>query len=239
MDEPRVRVLASSGVVHGGGLRRGRLGDGEVLVGRLADGEVVAFSATCPHQGTDLGDARLVDGCVRCPLHAYSYDARTGENVVPRRELAVAELWKAAPGYLRVFAVEEREGWIWVGRQARAAPEGYDAAAELPPGRVDRETVPSRVVEVVRVAPGTTFELRLPTTPRPGFVWRVDTGGQLLAVVGERVEPGSPMGHVFRLAARAAGRSTVRCTYAPPWERAPAEVRLFVVETAADVAPYS
>ena len=52
-----------------------------VLVARLENGRAVAFARHCPHQDTDLGDATVVDGSIRCPRHEYLYDAVTGENV--------------------------------------------------------------------------------------------------------------------------------------------------------------
>jgi predicted secreted protein len=83
--------------------------------------------------------------------------------------------------------------------------------------------------KTLRVAPGNTFELRLPTTPKPGFIWRVDTGGPLLAVVEERFEPGDPPRHLIRLAARGEGETVVRCMYARPWDTEPTEVRTYTV----------
>ena len=223
MDEPLVRALASGELVAGAAPRRVTVAGADLLVARLPDSRVVAFAAACPHQGTDLEGATFCDGRVRCPLHLYEYDLETGENVVPTRDLDPPELRKAAPGYLRVHAVEECDGWIWVGEEPKAPPPSYEppvaSAAPAPPAG-----------DSLRVRPGATFELRLPTTPRPGFVWRVETDGSVLAVVGQRSERD---GHVVRLAARSSGRTTVRCTYARPWDREPGEVRAYdvVVDT--------
>lgn len=218
MDGPLVRVGPSSEVTAGGPPRRVTFAGAELLLVRLPDDRVVAFSATCPHQRTDLEGATFCDGRVRCPLHLYEYDLDTGENVVPARDLDAAALRKAAPGYLRVHPVEERDGWIWVGAEPTPPPPSYEPPADGAP--------PAPAGGLLGVAPGTTFELRLPTPPRPGYVWRVETGSPVLAVVGQRSERGE---HVVRLAARAPGRATVRCAYARPWDREPAEVRTYEV----------
>ena len=108
------------------------------------------------------------------------------------------------------------------------------ARARMEGGRGLREEpgVAAGSTDIVRVATGTTFELRLPTTPRPGFVWRVDTGGSLLAVVAERFQPGPPSHPLRRGAARHPGRATLRCLYARPWDAEPAEVRTYDVRVA-------
>jgi len=228
--EPNLRKVTVEGV--------------DVLLGRLADGPVVAFSARCPHQQTDLAEATFFDGLVRCPLHVYLYDPLTGQNVLPSRDTEPANLWKLKPGFLPVHPVEERDGWIWVGPEPRAAPAQYDPRLEVPPARaVPPSTGPAaptadraapggpvdHPAKTVRVAPGTTFTLRLPTTPKPGFVWRVETGGPLLTVVEERYDFGDPPRHIIRVAARGEGESTLRCLYARPWDAVAAETRTYTV----------
>jgi len=225
--EPRLKMVTVAGT--------------DVLLGRLAGGPVIAFSATCPHQQTHLEGATFFDGRVRCPLHVYLYDPQTGENVVPARDADPANLWKLKPGYLPVYPVEERDGWIWVGSEPKPPPAAYDPEKERPPPPGARRTaspeaVPASVgapldhpAKVLRVASGGSFTVRLPTTPRPGFVWRVETGGPLLAVVEERFEPGDPPRHLVKVAARGEGQSTLRCLYARPWDTKPVEIRTYEV----------
>lgn len=227
-----MRVLPGAELAVGSGLHRAVVAGEAVLLARLDDGRAVCVTATCPHQATDLGDGDLVgEGRVRCRLHHYEYDVVTGENVVPTREVDPAKLWKAAPGYLRVFPVEERDGWVWVGTVAGPPPPSFDPGREREPVGTASPAVATGpgAVEAVEVARGTTVELRLPAPGRPGFVWRVDVRGPAVAVVGERVERGAPSTHVVRLAGRAVGRATVRCTYARPWDRVPADVRTYEV----------
>ncbi len=225
-------------------LRRVTVEGTDVLLGRLSDGPVVAFSVRCPHQQTDLEEATFFDGLVRCPLHVYLYDPLTGENVLPSRDADPASLWKLKPGFLPVHPVEERDGWIWVDPRPQPAPARYDPQLEAPPARPaagntesaapagERLTAGGPVnhpAKTIRVAPGTTFTLRLATTPKPGFVWRVETGGPLLTVVEERYDFGDPPRHIIRVAARGQGESTLRCLYARPWDAVAAETRTYTV----------
>jgi len=224
------------------GIRRVRVNGAAVLLGRLPHVGVVAFAAICPHEQTDMEEgARFVDGKVRCPLHFYLYDARTGENVYPAREADPAEMWKLKPGYLRVYPVEERDGWIWVGTEPEPAPAAYDPDLEQPPSRTEPPVAEplaaarpaagptEHPTKTLRVAPGATFTLRLPTTPRPGFVWRVETDGPLLRVVEERFEHGDPPRHLVRVNARGTGEATLRCLYARPWDTKAAETRIYKI----------
>lgn len=57
------------------------LGDEEVAVFRTRPGEVFATQARCPHRGAPLADGLMGSGRIVCPLHAYTFDLRTGEPV--------------------------------------------------------------------------------------------------------------------------------------------------------------
>lgn len=198
----------------------------DVLLARLG-GRVVAFSATCPHQRTDLEGASFVDGGIRCPQHAYLYDLGTGENLAPARTADPAELPKLRPGYLPLYPVEERDGWIWVGPEALPPPPAHDPARERPPPPRAGEPV-AQPTEALRVVAGATFELRLPTTPVPGCSWRVEAG-PLLTVVEQRLEAVDPPRHLVRVVAGHEGAAALRCTYARPWDAEPLEVRTYEV----------
>ncbi len=41
--------------------------------------QVFALDDICPHEGGSLGEGEIEDGCVLCPLHAWSFDIETGE----------------------------------------------------------------------------------------------------------------------------------------------------------------
>ena len=226
------RVLDSASLT-GDSLRRVTVAGANVMLGRLPDGRVVAFSANCPHQRTDFGRATFVEGVVQCTLHSYCYDTETGENVYPAGEVDPSELWRSKPGYLPVYRAEERDGWIWVEPEPLPPPASYDPDLERSPApAAPANPVPAGGVhptKTLKVAPGTTFGLRLATNPRPGFAWRVETAGPLLAVVEERFQGGEKPAHVVRIAARGQGRSTVTCKYARPWDTKPAEVRTYEI----------
>ena len=110
-----------------------RVGECHVLVARLRSGEVVAFGPSCPHQFTELDDATIWDGNLRCPRHSYLFDTRTGENIHPRREAKVENLWKLRPGYLPCYEVREEDGWIWVSDETKPPPVSYDPSLEVRP----------------------------------------------------------------------------------------------------------
>jgi nitrite reductase (NADH) small subunit len=53
----------------------------QIAVFRLRDGSLRALDAVCPHRGGPLSDG-IADGrVVICPLHNYTYDLDTGEEV--------------------------------------------------------------------------------------------------------------------------------------------------------------
>jgi nitrite reductase (NADH) small subunit len=53
----------------------------QIAVFRLRDGSVRAVDAVCPHRGGPLSDGLADDRVVICPLHNYTYDLSTGEEV--------------------------------------------------------------------------------------------------------------------------------------------------------------
>jgi len=232
-------------------IRRVRVGDTYVLVARLADGEVVAFDGTCPHQVTELDTSSIVDGLVSCPRHRYLYDPRSGSNVVPTCTAKRENLWKLKPGYLPVFAVEERDGWIWVDPMPRPAPADYDPSLEVRPlrpraGDEDADAdargpevmIPGpppldmpteRSLKVLDVAADSTFDLRLPIPAGERQAWRMEMVGRALTVVDEEYEPGDFPHQLVRLAAQSSGASTLCFTYAYPDRPLPAAVRTYIV----------
>ena len=52
------------------------------------DGTFIAVDNACPHLGGPLGDGQIENGRVRCPLHGWTFDLLTGENLlVPHVQL--------------------------------------------------------------------------------------------------------------------------------------------------------
>ena len=53
----------------------------QVAVFRLRDGSLRALNAVCPHRGGPLADGLADNRIVVCPLHGFTYDLATGEEV--------------------------------------------------------------------------------------------------------------------------------------------------------------
>ncbi len=73
------------------------------------DGAYGALSNRCPHQGGPLGEGTIEQGLLRCPWHGYDYCPLSGDS----------EFGDSVPS----FAVEARDGGIWVGVPADAPHE--------------------------------------------------------------------------------------------------------------------
>ncbi len=79
-----------------------------------ADGELYAIDDTCTHQDASLADGYL-EGCwVECPLHASTFDLRTGAVSGPPARTGV-----------RTHGVEVRDGVVWVLPTEVAAPAAH------------------------------------------------------------------------------------------------------------------
>lgn len=40
-----------------------------------------AIDNICPHRGGSLGEGKLKDQCIVCPLHQWTFDLETGKNI--------------------------------------------------------------------------------------------------------------------------------------------------------------
>ena len=81
----------------------------EIAIARVL-GQVYAVAGVCPHRGGLLGEGDLSEHHLYCPLHAWSFDVRTGAGFFPQG------------ARIATFAVEEREGQIWLDATPRAPP---------------------------------------------------------------------------------------------------------------------
>jgi nitrite reductase/ring-hydroxylating ferredoxin subunit len=78
------------------------------------DGTLYAVDDTCTHQDASLADGYL-EGCwVECPLHASTFDLRTGAVSGPPAKTGV-----------RTHGVEVRDGVVWVRPTEVAAPAAH------------------------------------------------------------------------------------------------------------------
>ena len=90
-----------------------------------ADGELFAIDDTCTHQDASLSEGWLEDCMIECPLHASSFDLRTGQPTGPPAKRAV-----------RTYRTEIRDGAVYVDAPAQAeaatAPKPPRDAVEAP-----------------------------------------------------------------------------------------------------------
>jgi NAD(P)H-dependent nitrite reductase small subunit len=77
------------------------VGDAQVGLFRTPDG-LFAINNVCPHKGAPLHDGFIHDGAVTCPWHQWDFRLNDGECLtVPKVRI-------------KSYAVEERDGAIWV-----------------------------------------------------------------------------------------------------------------------------
>ncbi|MFF3349910.1 bifunctional 3-phenylpropionate/cinnamic acid dioxygenase ferredoxin subunit [Streptomyces sp. NPDC002779] len=79
-----------------------------VAVFRTEDGELYAIDDTCTHQDASLSEGWL-EGClVECPLHAASFDLRTGEpTCLPARRAVRTHRVTVDDGVIHVHLARE------------------------------------------------------------------------------------------------------------------------------------
>lgn len=227
-------------------IQRVRVENEEILVTRLPNGEPVAFAPRCPHQGTDLVEATIFEGKLRCPKHQYLYDPKTGENIFPICDARPEVLWKLKPGYLKIYKVEEHDGWVWIACSPNPPPPAYDPAAELPPRPGPEISHPAPAAgpseggteavdhspETLEMDAGAKLELELPTAPLPGHVWLYDVQSPCIKIV-HQIYDESKSSHRLQVAAVEPGEAVLRCTYSKPWGRDRRETRTYRIRVCA------
>lgn len=127
-------------------VRRGRAVSRELfgrrqVVFRSEAGRVAVLEARCPHLGADLAQGRVEGDCLRCPFHAWSYDASGACVEVPSQD--------EIPGFAKTFSypTEERYGLIWVFNGPEPLFElpafrGWDAERDLAPMHIRPKVLP-------------------------------------------------------------------------------------------------
>lgn len=58
--------------------------NGEKLLICQVEGQVYATSNYCPHVGAILSPGDLEQGQIRCPLHNWTFDVKTGDCTFPQ-----------------------------------------------------------------------------------------------------------------------------------------------------------
>ncbi|HVZ36709.1 MAG TPA: Rieske 2Fe-2S domain-containing protein [Polyangiaceae bacterium] len=61
-----------------------RVGDADVLLVNLGEGGIQAYENRCPHARARLSEGLLSAGTVRCAVHHWEFDLRTGNGINPR-----------------------------------------------------------------------------------------------------------------------------------------------------------
>jgi nitrite reductase/ring-hydroxylating ferredoxin subunit len=84
----------------------------QLLVGRMIGGGIVAVSPACPHRQLPMDGGLVLSGEIACPRHQYTYDARTGENLYPKKVFPAGRA-RDIEG-VRTWVAREQEGWVWV-----------------------------------------------------------------------------------------------------------------------------
>ena len=103
------------------------------VVVRLRPGaEVTALPARCPHRLVPLAHATVVEGRVRCSYHGWRYDSEGRCVEIP--SLGPAGTPPPRADLTAPWAVEERDGWVWLApdRTATLRPPRSGGAVPTP-----------------------------------------------------------------------------------------------------------
>lgn len=99
------------------------------------EGEVFAIDNGCPHRGGPLAEGDLAGCVVYCPLHAWSFDLRTGGSPSNPKIRVGSYPARLVAGWVEVelpdedgFAGREAEPEMRSLRSADARPESIDSA---------------------------------------------------------------------------------------------------------------
>ena len=85
-----------------------QLGDAQVGLFRSPDG-LFAIDNICPHRGAPLHDGMVSDSQVTCPWHQWQFQLEDGVCLnIPKVRIAT-------------FAVEVRDGTIWINTENQGA----------------------------------------------------------------------------------------------------------------------
>lgn len=72
---------------------------------------VHAVAAQCPHRGANLAEGSVIDGCVRCPYHGWSFDGSGRCVHIPSNP---ADLRIPAEFAVASYRCREQDGFVWV-----------------------------------------------------------------------------------------------------------------------------
>lgn len=114
-----------------GTLRPVTVGTAPVILARTADGAVAAWHNACRHRGAELCAAEAPLGrLIRCPYHAWAYDAGSGRLVSTGPARPTADFRPEDHGLLPV-AVRVWRGFVFLSLASDPAPLRGDVALEV------------------------------------------------------------------------------------------------------------
>lgn len=101
---------------------------------RDSTGELHMQSDACPHRAASLSLGEVVDNCIRCPFHGFTFDATGACSLVPERG-------RPAPNLkVETHAVLERNGFVWV-KRGNDLPESPPWFEELNDGLASYQSI--------------------------------------------------------------------------------------------------
>lgn len=98
----------------------------ELVIARFEDGTLLAADAACPHKGARLSAGRIVDGCLMCPYHGWTFGPTGDCKNIP--SLVEPNPQKCALSHLKSYEAQDRYGMVWV----KLDPAGDTPLPEVP-----------------------------------------------------------------------------------------------------------
>lgn len=93
-----------------------------IVLFRGADGQPVAMADRCPHREGRLSRGQVVDGCLQCPYHGWTFN---GEGRCVRVPSNAANVPAPKKAHIGAYHCVERYGMVWVclGEPAAGIPD--------------------------------------------------------------------------------------------------------------------
>ena len=106
-----------------GSMRRVQLGNADVILCRSDDGALSAFHNSCRHRGSELCRAAVepLGKLIRCPYHAWAYDARDGRLVATGPARPTDDFDRVAHGLVPV-AQKLWNGFVFLNASSETTP---------------------------------------------------------------------------------------------------------------------
>src|SRR5215218_865234 len=112
-----------------------------VLVRLRPGAEVTAFPARCPHRLVPLAAGAVVDGRLQCPAHGWRFGAEGRSADIP--SLGPEGTPPPRADLSMPWAVEERDGWVWLAPERVSSPVPPRPAAAPTPEPVPLPPAPA------------------------------------------------------------------------------------------------